>query len=63
MGKLNPFRKEWYSICSKHQNFNNNCEMCHVGYFANVWVLKFQQLIFKYFRIYVRKNNITNFNL
>ena len=32
-----PWRKEWYSICSGHYLWNEECSICNVGRWVNVW--------------------------
>lgn len=29
-------KEEWYSICSWHQEFNKDCDMCNCGKWVNV---------------------------
>lgn len=35
-GKL-FWKKEWYSLCSRHQIYNKECDICQVGRWHNVW--------------------------
>ena len=35
-GKL-CWKYEWYSICSQHQEYNKDCEICNHGSWHNVW--------------------------
>lgn len=32
-----PTRRDWYSICSRHQRFNSKCDLCAKGGWVNHW--------------------------
>jgi len=32
------WKKEWYSICSQHQQYNKDCYICHYGTWENCWI-------------------------
>lgn len=32
-----PFRYDWYSICSAHQQIDLNCKRCQCGTWINNW--------------------------
>ena len=34
------WKKQWYSICSKHTSHYDNCKLCDVGKWENTWSLK-----------------------
>jgi len=41
------FKKEIYlSICSMHKEFDENCEICKVGWWQNIIKLKLSGLIY-----------------
>lgn len=42
-----PFRQDWYSICSKHQSYAENCYLCEVGQWRNRWGRKFGNLVYQ----------------
>jgi hypothetical protein len=31
------FKKEWYSICSIHKEYNNKCSNCKTGRWINIY--------------------------
>jgi len=30
-------KEEWWSICSKHIEYDENCKTCNIGSWKNVW--------------------------
>lgn len=32
-----PFRFDWYSFCSSHQEYKENCKCCNAGHWTNHW--------------------------
>lgn len=54
------WKKEWYSICSKHKNHKEDCLRCNTGYWINTWMNRVSNFIFKNFpdlwRWWVNKN-------
>lgn len=42
-----PFILEWYSICSAHQEHDENCDMCTHGVWHNKYGMKFSKFVFK----------------
>jgi len=54
-GKL-FWKKEWYSICSRHYIYNRNCNLCQTGSWRNVWVAWFDGWFYKKFKFYVPKS-------
>lgn len=40
-------RQEWYSICSAHQEYKEDCERCNCGTWSNVWRVHFSNLVYK----------------
>jgi hypothetical protein len=57
-GKL-FWKKEWYSICSIHRQYKEDCGMCNTGHYVNVWMNKISNFIFRNFpelwRWYVKR--------
>ena len=47
-----PWKYEWYSVCSAHQNPHDNCVCCQAG----DWQNSYKQYIISY--IYERNYNI-----
>jgi len=45
-GKL-FWKKEWFSICSIHHEFDADCHMCKVGSWNNIISYKIGGIIFK----------------
>lgn len=43
------FKKEWYSICSRHQQYESTCNICNHGSWRNVFLSKISHFVFKYF--------------
>jgi len=41
------FREEYYSICSAHQEFNQECSTCKIGSWHNVWLGVANSVLFK----------------
>ena len=34
------FKQQWYSICSAHYRYDENCPRCRVGQWHNVYIVK-----------------------
>ena len=45
-GKL-WWKKEWYSICSRHQEYDKYCSICQCGTWENVWKLEISKIYFR----------------
>ena len=43
------FKKEWYSFCSRRGKFDENCHICNVGTWNNVYKRIIGSLIHKHF--------------
>ena len=42
------FKKEiWFSYCSRHQEYNEDCNICNIGTWENVIHYKITSLIYK----------------
>lgn len=41
-----PWRSDWYSLCSAHQQLNNNCYLCSAGYWQNRYMQKFSGAVY-----------------
>ena len=39
-------KKEWYSICSIHYEYDKTCNMCNAGQWVNVWGQKISSLFY-----------------
>jgi len=39
-------REEWYSICSAHREFHEDCPTCNTGSWQNVWITKLKALVY-----------------
>ena len=52
---MNRFRgngkdlEEWYSICSRHRNYDNMCGMCKIGDWINVRRQQREALFYRFF--------------
>lgn len=60
-GKL-FWKKEWFSICSIHHDFDPNCELCNIGSWHNIilyniglFIYKMMPDIWKFFKNIKRK--------
>jgi len=42
-----PWRKDWYSICSAHRNYDSECHLCAAGHYCNKWKLFLWHIVFK----------------
>jgi hypothetical protein len=44
-----PWRQEWYSICSAHQNGgpDDECQLCRAGLWRNCWRQFFGHIVYK----------------
>jgi hypothetical protein len=42
-----PFRYDWYSICSRHQNYDTDCTLCQKGGWVNHWGQFIGHIFFK----------------
>jgi hypothetical protein len=42
-----PWKKIWYSLCSRHRKSDTNCNMCKAGYYTNDWRHFLSSLVFK----------------
>lgn len=40
-------KKQWISLCSKHQEYKMECELCNSGSYVNVWKLRLDNIIYK----------------
>lgn len=38
-------REEWYSICSKHRDYREDCHLCIIGSWHNVYLHKIESFI------------------
>lgn len=43
-----PWKCSWYSLCSKHFNFKDNCTLCLSGEWKNNWIVIIDHLWYKY---------------
>jgi len=43
------WKKEWYSICSMHREYNPDCSMCKSGSWQNILLVKLDSKIFDLF--------------
>jgi hypothetical protein len=43
------FKKQWYSICSRHQHYEWHCELCNIGRWHNIFLSKISHFIFNHF--------------
>jgi hypothetical protein len=43
-----PFKKDWYSICSRHQEHNKDCNLCIKGSYCSRWKLSVSAFFFKF---------------
>lgn len=41
-----PFRYNWVSICSKHQSFNEDCNLCQTGSWSNNWKMNISEIVY-----------------
>lgn len=58
------FKKKWYSICSAHQEYKNDCALCNVGSWKNVILSKIEGLINKLSpKLYKKINNYKKVSL
>lgn len=42
-----PFRKTWYSFCSKHQDYKKSCPRCNKGTWENDLKNFFSKLLYE----------------
>lgn len=40
-------KKRWFSICSAHFNYKEDCSTCNAGSWTNIWKWKIGGFIFK----------------
>ena len=33
-------KKQWYSFCSKHHDYDENCKICNIGSQHNIYMVK-----------------------
>ena len=43
-----PFRAEWYSICSRHYDYDPDCNLCQCGSWHNVWARMIDHQIYNH---------------
>lgn len=43
-----PWKKHYYSICSRHQKSITTCKHCRTGQWYNVWRSGISNMVFKY---------------
>lgn len=43
------FKEEWYSLCSMHNVYDNDCPLCNTGSWRNIYIGKISSFFFKYF--------------
>lgn len=43
------WKEHWYSFCSGHQKYDEDCKICNIGSWCNVWNIKFNAVVFKFF--------------
>ena len=41
------FKKRWYSMCSAHQEYQQDCTLCNVGSWKNILIGKIESIINK----------------
>ena len=41
------WKQEWYSVCSTHQKYQEDCDLCNHGRWVNVWLHKLSSLVYK----------------
>lgn len=41
-----PWRQNWVSICSLHQIYRSDCELCQCGHWSNHWKWFFAHILF-----------------
>lgn len=46
IGKL-FWKQRWFSICSAHYEYKEDCGMCNAGHWTNVWQWKFGFIMYK----------------
>lgn len=52
------WKKEWYSICSIHRDYDKNCELCKTGSWHNIIITKISSFIYnKYPKMWVLLKN------
>lgn len=42
-------KEEWISFCSRHQKYNEDCDICNTGMWVNIYLNKFDNLMFSRF--------------
>jgi hypothetical protein len=43
------FKKQWYSICSMHYEYKEDCNCCNTGTWENIFIHKIGSFIYKKF--------------
>jgi len=46
---LGPWKRQYFSFCSKHFSPKDNCIGCQSGIWVNVWKHHFGSFLFQYF--------------
>jgi hypothetical protein len=49
------WKKRYYSICSRHQIYDENCDICNKGFWINIWKSKLDNFIFIYEKLFMNK--------
>jgi hypothetical protein len=49
------FKGEWYSICSRHCEYNEDCSLCNKGYWISDSEREFSDWLWKYSKRIWRK--------
>jgi hypothetical protein len=57
IGKL-WWKKDWYSICSMHRKYREDCLRCNTGEYINRWKHNISSFIFDNFPAFWRKAKI-----
>ncbi len=42
-----PWRRDWYSVCSRHRHFDPTCRLCSTGFWGNHWWTEVSKMVFK----------------
>ena len=52
------WKKRWYSICSAHVEYDENCPRCKVGAWHNMWGIAIDSFFCRYFyKIWFYRHN------
>lgn len=48
-------KQHWYSICSRHQEYDEQCKLCNIGSWHNIYLLKICNFIYFTLPIILKK--------